>query len=37
MIELALEILKSDCKTEPGLIPVRPWAVSVIEKFSPAS
>lgn len=35
MIELAAEILKSDCKSAPGLVPARPWAVSVIEKFSP--
>ena len=35
MIELAVEILKSDCKSAPGLVPARPWAGSVIEKFSP--
>lgn len=35
MVELAVEILKSDCKSAPGLVPARPWAVSVIEKFSP--
>ena len=35
MVELAVEILKSDCKTAPGLVPARPWAVSVIEDFSP--
>ena len=36
MVELAVDILKSsDCKTAPNLAAARPWAVSVIEKFSP--
>jgi ABC-type phosphate/phosphonate transport system permease subunit len=35
MIELAVEILKSDCKSAPGLVPAKPWAVSVVERFSP--
>ena len=35
LVELAIDILKSDCKTAPGLVPARPWAVDVIEKLSP--
>ena len=35
LVELAIDILKSDCKTAPGLVPARPWAVDVIQKLSP--
>jgi hypothetical protein len=35
LVELAIDILKSDCKTVPGLVPARPWAVDVIDKLSP--
>jgi hypothetical protein len=34
MIELAVDILKSDCKAAPGLVPARGWAIDVIDKFS---
>jgi hypothetical protein len=35
LVELAIDILKSDCKTAPGLVPARQWAVDVIQKLSP--
>jgi hypothetical protein len=34
MVELAVDILKSDCKNSPGLVPARKWAVDVISQLS---
>lgn len=34
MIGLAVDVLKSDCRSAPGLVPARRWAVSVIAHYS---
>jgi hypothetical protein len=34
MVELAIDVLKSDCKIEPGLVPARKWAVEVINHYA---
>lgn len=34
MVELAIDVLKADCKTEPGLVPARKWAVEVINHYA---
>lgn len=35
MVEVAIDVLKSDCKKEPGIVPARKWAVSILKKYSP--
>ena len=34
MVGLAIDVLKSDCKSAPGLMPAREWAVAIIQRFS---
>jgi hypothetical protein len=35
MIELAVDILKSTCTSDAGLVPAREWAVNLIDRYSP--
>jgi len=34
MVEIAVGILRSDNKTEPGVAPARAWAADVIDRYS---